>query len=110
MPIRITDNFDMDWWIKLAAEHPFKFAQQREQWLESMIKAALPFKQPRLKGIMWEIKMDLEVARNKYRTCPIISDKLVANLLEIKEILEVTTPITFNTKSADILDFTLPIE
>lgn len=108
MPTWITNNFDIDWWIKLAAEHPFKFEQQRAQWLENSIQTARPFQKPRLKGLIWEIKMDLEIARTKLRNCPTISDRLVAHLQEIKEILEGSPSIYFNQKSADILQFVLP--
>lgn len=108
MTTLITNNFDIDWWIKLAGEHPFKFEQQREQWLENIIQSARPFQKPRLKGLIWEIKMDLEIARNKYRNCPSISERLVSHLLDIKEILEGTPTVYFNPKSADILDFVIP--
>src|SRR5579872_457916 len=91
----ITNNFDIDWWIKLAGEHPFKFEQQREQWLENLIQTARPFQKPRLKGLIWEIKMDLEIARNKFRKCPLISDRLVGHLQAIKELVEGTPTIYF---------------
>lgn len=101
----ITNNFDIDWWIKLAAEHPFKFEQQRAQWLENTIQTARTFQKPRLQGLIWEIKMDLEIARNKYKKCPSVSERLVGHLQEIKEILEGSPTIYFNAKSADILQF-----
>lgn len=104
----ITNNFDIDWWIKLAAQHPFKFEQQREQWLENAIQTARPFQKPRLKGLIWEIKMDLELARNKLRKCPLLADRLVGHLEAIKEIMEGTPTVYFNPKSADILDFVIP--
>lgn len=83
----ITNNFDIDLWIKLAADHPYKFEQQRHQWLEHSIQSASPECQPRLKGLQWEINMDLEIARNKYRSCRLIASRLVANLKLFKEIL-----------------------
>lgn len=108
MATRITNNFDIDWWIKLAGEHPFKFEQQRAQWLENLIQTARPFQKPRLKGIIWEIKMDLELARGKLRKCPSISDRIVNHLHTIKEMIEGTPTIYFNPKSADILEFVIP--
>ncbi|HSX20179.1 MAG TPA: DUF3135 domain-containing protein [Gammaproteobacteria bacterium] len=108
MPTWITNNFDIDWWIKLAAEHPFKFEQQRLQWLENAIQYAPAHQKPRLKGLVWEMNMDLEIARHKLRKCPSISERLVESLQAIKEILEGAAQVYFNPKSADILEFVIP--
>lgn len=101
----ITNNFDIDLWIKLAAQHPFKFDQQRQQWLEQSIKNAKPEDQPRLAGLRWEINMDLQLAKVKYRKCPLISDRLVKHLQTFKDILYGNLPIYFNPMSAKILNF-----
>lgn len=108
MTILITNNFDIDLWIKLAAEQPFKFEQQRKQWLEHAIIHATPEQQPRLKGLNWEINMDLEIARNKYKSCNLISSRLVNHLTDIKEILAGNPPAYINHKSATILNFIQP--
>lgn len=110
MPTWITNNFDIDWWIKLAAEHPFKFEQQRQQWLEQTIQHARPETKARLQGLNWEIKMDLEIARNKYRECKSISARLVEHLESIKTILEGKTPTFYYQKPATILNFVIPRE
>jgi hypothetical protein len=104
----ITNNFDIDWWIKLAAEHPFKFEQQRHQWLENVIRRSRPEHRQRLKGLQWEMNMDLEIARHKFRDCKLISDRLVENLQRFKSIMEGKIPIFFNPKSATILNFVHP--
>lgn len=104
----ITNNFDIDLWIKLAGEHPFKFEQQRRQWLEHTIQSARPEIKPRLKGLHWEINMDLEIARNKFRKCNLISERLVEHLQAIKDLLNGTTQLYFNPKSAQILEFVIP--
>lgn len=104
----ITNNFDIDLWIKLAAEQPFKFEAQRRQWLEHTIIHAAPAQQPRLKGLNWEINMDLEIARNKYRSCNLISQRLVNHLTEIKEILNGVAPAFINHTPATILNFVQP--
>lgn len=104
----ITNNFDINLWIKLAAEQPFKFEQQRKQWLEHTIIHASPALQPRLKGLNWEINMDLEIARNKYKSCNLISERLVNHLTEIKEILAGNPPVFINHKPATILNFVQP--
>lgn len=105
----ITNNFDIDLWIKLAGEQPFKFEQQRQQWLEYSIMNANPELQPRLKGLHWEINMDLEIARNKYRSCNLISQRLVEHLTAFKEILTNNLPLhTSNSQqSATILNFSI---
>lgn len=108
MPTWITNNFDIDLWIKLAAEHPFKFEQQRQQWLEHAIQHAKSDVKQRLKGKHWEINMDLELARNKFRKCNLISDRLVEHLQEVKDLLNGTQQIYFNPKSAQILEFVIP--
>lgn len=104
----ITNNFDIDLWIKLAADHPFKFEQQRQQWLEQSIRDAEPHLVPRLRGIQWEIYMDLEIARNKFRTCKNVSSRLVDHLIEFKELLLGTQPIYMNPRSATVLQFVQP--
>jgi hypothetical protein len=106
----ITNNFDIDLWIKLAGEQPFKFEQQRQQWLEHSIISASPDLQPRLKGLHWEINMDLEIARNKYKSCNLIADRLVEHLTTFKEILAGTASMymNHNHQSATILNFVQP--
>jgi len=102
----ITNNFDIDLWIKLAADHPYKFEQQRHQWLERSIQSADPESKPRLKGLQWEINMDLEIARNKYRNCRFIASRLVENLKLFKEILAGNTlPLPIAKDPAIILKF-----
>lgn len=104
----ITNNFDIDWWIRLAAEHPFKFEQQRQQWLENTIRHARPDQKHRLQGQQWKMKMDLDIARNKLRNCKSISDRIVEHLETFKSILEGNPRIFFNPQSATILDFQPP--
>lgn len=104
----ITNNFDIDLWIKLAADHPFKFEAQRQQWLENAIHKSRPEIKQRLKGLHWEINMDLEIARNKLRKCNLINDRLVEHLQEIKDLINGTQPLYFNPQSAQILEFIIP--
>ncbi len=106
----ITNNFDIDLWIKLAAEHPFKFEQQRHQWLESSILNADPELKPRLRGIQWEIHMDLEIARNKFRECKHLAGRLVDHLLEFKELISGNHPVYLNRPAATILNFVQPTD
>lgn len=101
----ITGKFDIDWWIELASEQPFKFTQQRNQWLETTIHEAAPWQKSRLEGIKWELNMDLEIARNKYRPCKYIAQRLVEHLTNIKEILSGKPPVLLYKKPADIVDF-----
>ncbi len=102
------NNFDIDLWIKLAINHPYKFEQQREQWLEYTILNASTWQKPRLQGLRWEIKMDLEIAKNKYRNCKFISARLVEHLQSIKDLLTGDMPVFINTNSATILNFVQP--
>ncbi len=106
----ITNNFDIDLWIKLAGEQPFKFEQQRQQWLEHSIIGASPELRPRLKGLHWEINMDLEIARNKYKSCNLIADRLVEHLIAFKETLagNPSLHMNHNHQSATILNFVQP--
>ncbi len=101
----ITNNFDIDLWIKLAADHPFKFEQQRQQWLEHSIQSASEDLKPRLKGLQWEMNMDLELARNKFRQCRYLSERLVDNLRLFKEILAGKPQIFLFKTPATILEF-----
>ncbi len=101
----ITGNFDIDLWIKLASEHPFKFEQQRQQWLEVEIRNAEPWQKPRLEGLKWELTMDLEIARNKYRQCNNIAERVVEHLTNIKHILTGKAPIFLYKNPAVILSF-----
>ncbi len=82
--------------------------QQRQQWLEHSIINATPELQPRLKGLHWEINMDLEIARNKYKRCNLIADRLVEHLNAFKKILAGNTSIYINHQSAKILNFVQP--
>mgnify|MGYP000066502417 FL=1 len=100
----ITNNFDIDLWIKLAAEHPYKFEQQRHQWLEHSILNADPAVKQRLRGLQWEMNMDLEIARNKFRNCRNISGRLVNHLRAFKDILSGNSAY-INDEPAVILNF-----
>jgi len=102
----ITNNFDIDLWIKLAGDHPFKFEHQREQWLDHAISNATPEQQPRLQGLRWEITMDLQIARNKYNNCKLISNRLVDHLLAVKDILAGEHDPFLFERPADVLEFT----
>ena len=104
----ITNNFDIDLWIKLAEEHPFKFEQQRHQWLEITIRNAHPAVQPRLKGLQWEMNMDLDIARNKYRQCRYLSERLADNLRTFKELLAGKPQIFLYKNPATVLEFSIP--
>lgn len=106
----ITNNFDIDLWIKLASQHPLKFEQQRQQWLEQSIQHARPEDRPRLEGIHWEINMDLQLAKNKYRKCNLLAARIVKHLETFKDILSGNLPIYFNPMSAKILNFIQPQE
>ncbi len=88
----INRNFDIDLWIKLAADNPFKFEIQRQQWLEDTILSAKQEQIPRLRGLQWEISVDLEIAKNKYTKCRLIANRMVHHLTEFKEILEGNLP------------------
>jgi hypothetical protein len=59
---------------------------------------------PRLKGILWEINMDLEIAKNKYNNCRSIASRLVCHLNEFKEILTGNLPF-INQHPATIFSF-----
>lgn len=100
----ITNNFDIDLWIKLAGDHPFKFEQQRGLWIEHAIENATSTQQPRLQGLKWEIDMDIQIAKNKYTNCKNISHRLINHLQAIKDILAGETPFFFD-RPAKILDF-----
>lgn len=109
MTSSITNNFDIDLWIKLAAEQPFKFSQQRQQWLEHTILHASEEQQPRLKGLHWEINMDLEIAKkNKDKNFSAIVSRLVEHLTTVKEILAGNPPNYMHYQSATILNFVQP--
>jgi hypothetical protein len=101
----INRNFDIDLWIKLAADNPYKFEIQRQQWLEETIAEAKAGLQPRLRGILWEINMDLEIAKHKFTKCRLISMRLVNHLNEFKDILRGHMPY-INQYPARIFDFT----
>ena len=100
----INSNFDIDLWIKLAAEDPYKFELQRHQWLEDTIAEANNEQKPRLKGLLWEINMDLELAKNKYNNCNYISRRVVENLNLFKETMAGNLPF-INQRPATIIEF-----
>lgn len=100
----INKNFDIDLWIKLAADDPYKFEAQRRQWLEDAIEDSKVEQQPRLKGLLWEINMDLTIAKNKYTNCRLISLRLVNHLNSFKELLAGSMPY-INQYPATILAF-----
>lgn len=101
----ITKNFDIDLWIKLAADHPYKFEQQRDQWLEHSIRDARPEWKARLEGIKWEIRMNLELAKNKFRKCKNLSGRLVQHLIDIRDILNDNFECHFQPRKATVLEF-----
>lgn len=103
----ITNNFDIDLWIKLAADHPLKFQHQREQWLDHTIEEAHSDYKQRLQGLKWEIHMDLTIARNKLHPCKLISRRLVNHLQEIKDILAGDHQPFMYTRPAQVLEFTV---
>ena len=100
----INRNFDIDLWIKLALENPFKFETQRHQWLEDSIEMADDVQKPRLRGILWEINMDIEIAKNKLNSCRSIARRLVDHLEQFKELLSGNMPF-INQHPARILPF-----
>ena len=100
----INRNFDIDLWIRLATDDPYKFEFQRQQWLQDTIDEAKPEQQARLKGLLWEMNMDLEIAKNKYTNCRLISGRIVDNLTLFKEIMSGNLPF-INQYPAMILNF-----
>jgi Protein of unknown function (DUF3135) len=100
----INRNFDIDLWIKLAADNPYKFESQRQQWLEDTISEANPELKPRLLGLQWEINMDMEIAKNKYTHCKFISHRVVEHLRAIKDLMSGNLPI-INKYPATIINF-----
>ncbi len=101
----ITNNFDIDLWIKLAGDHPFKFEHQRDQWLDHAITEAKPEVRARLEGLRWEMTMDLEIAKNKLHPCQSISQRLIDHLQDVKDILAGDhQPFVYN-RPAQVLEF-----
>lgn len=100
----INRNFDIDLWIKLASDDAYKFEIQRQQWLEDTIAAAKADMQPRLRGILWELNMDLEISKHKMRKCHLISRRVVAHLNDFKDVIAGTLPY-INELPAKIFEF-----
>jgi hypothetical protein len=100
----INRNFDIDLWIKLASDDAYKFEIQRHQWLEDSISDAKTDLQPRLRGILWELNMDLEISKHKMRKCHMISRRVVAHLNDFKDVLTGNLPCT-NQYPAKIFEF-----
>jgi hypothetical protein len=100
----INRNFDIDLWIRLAGDNPFKFEYQRHKWLEDTIEEAKPEQQARLKGLLWEMNMDLEIAKNKYHNCKLVAGRIVENLKLFKETMSGHLPY-INQHPAKIFNF-----
>lgn len=100
----INRNFDIDLWIKLASDDPYKFEIQRHQWLEDTISEAKAGLQPRLRGILWEINMDLEIAKNKLHKCRLIAARLVNHLNDFKDLMDGNLPF-INRYPARVVEF-----
>lgn len=88
----INQNFDIDLWIKLASDNPYKFEVQRHQWMETTIAATKSGLKQRLNGILWEMNMDLQIAKNKLTNCRSIASRITHHLIEFKDILEGNLP------------------
>lgn len=100
----INRNFDIDLWLKLAAQDPYKFELQRKQWLEDTIEEAKPEQKPRLQGLLWEMHMDLQIAKNKYNNCKLVATRVVNHLKDFKEVLAGQMPY-INQHPAIIVPF-----
>jgi len=48
-------DFPFDFWAKLAAEDPAAFEEARRLMIDSLIESAPAERQPRLRGLQWQI-------------------------------------------------------
>ncbi|MGE3771611.1 MAG: DUF3135 domain-containing protein [Gammaproteobacteria bacterium] len=48
-------EFPFDFWAKLAIDDPASFEEARQLMIDSLIESAPPERQPRLRGLQWQI-------------------------------------------------------
>lgn len=105
-------EFPFDFWAKLAREDPNAFEEARKLMLDSLIEAAPPRVQPRLKGLQWQIERVRSKATTPLGACLKISDMMWSNVLgegglaaQLKRLGEGESALAPPPRNADVLPF-----
>ena len=74
-------DFPFDFWARLAVEDPGSFEEARRLMIESFIDAAPPERQPRLRGLQWQVDQIRARTPNPMGTCVKISNMMWEKVL-----------------------------
>lgn len=69
-------EFPFDFWAKLATDDPSGFEEARRLMIESLIESAPPERQPRLRGLQWQIDQVRARSANPMGACLKISSMM----------------------------------
>ncbi|HMM76728.1 MAG TPA: DUF3135 domain-containing protein [Gammaproteobacteria bacterium] len=81
-------EFPFDFWAKLAAEDPASFEEARQLMIDSLIESAPPERQPRLRGLQWQIDQVRARTPHPMGACVKISNMMWDKLLGADGLVE----------------------
>jgi len=81
-------EFPFDFWAKLAVDDPGSFEEARQLMIESLIDAAPPERQPRLRGLQWQIDQARARSSNPLSACMKISSMMWDKVLGADGLVE----------------------
>jgi hypothetical protein len=88
-------HVDFDEMLALAKTDPATFEAKREEYIESFLTSVPAEKQPRLRGLQWQIDQTRQLARTPMASCIAISNMMWDSLhklgLQQRELVKLAT-------------------
>lgn len=84
-------SFDFDRWSEMAQQDPKKFEAMRQQFISDLLAQTPPHLKQRMIGLQWQVDQIRMQASNPMAACLQISQRMWANVLEEKGLLESKT-------------------